>query len=532
MSRKTLITLGLLFAVPLLGVTAIEGAWFMAAQQAQNKGVQIGARQGNPFSRTWSDLVRGPVHVERLQWTLSQPTQLQLSGVEIRIQTPAPETETASSDTALSPPQLPPWVTLNIQDLAIILDGEQVGESLSGTWTPAAATLSAVDGTQILLPGPAGQDLLAVTGVAIPLDGLTGWLEVTATQVGERFSVDLRSEDLVAQHPNLSKRPLSLPLLTASISGTLASKKADGSFVLGEMTGTVHADCTQDCVLRIVVPEQPAAQVLGVVAPLVPELQRATVLGELGGALTLNQDGSWSLDPHIGPLEVHGAVADLGSLRRGRFRYPVQSADGSMSTRTSGEGSADWVPLRQVSPHLRAAVLAAEDSAFASHNGIDPQNIRDAMADNQASGEIVRGGSTLTQQLAKNLFLDGERTMERKLREALLAVELDRELGKDRVLELYVNIVEWGPDVWGIGPASDLYFLRDASQLPPNEAAFLAALLPSPKRYYKSWYLGGRERRGTVQRILDNMYYGGALSKDDAKRWGKAPLRPIPPPGD
>jgi monofunctional biosynthetic peptidoglycan transglycosylase len=203
-----------------------------------------------------------------------------------------------------------------------------------------------------------------------------------------------------------------------------------------------------------------------------------------------------------------------------------------MSTRTSGEGSADWVPLRQVSPHLRAAVLAAEDSAFASHNGIDPQNIRDAMADNQASGEIVRGGSTLTQQLAKNLFLDGERTMERKLREALLAVELDRELGKDRVLELYVNIVEWGPDVWGIGPASDLYFLRDASQLPPNEAAFLAALLPSPKRYYKSWYLGGRERRGTVQRILDNMYYGGALSKDDAKRWGKAPLRPIPPPGD
>ncbi|MFT5587476.1 MAG: hypothetical protein ACI9VR_005086 [Cognaticolwellia sp.] len=532
MSRKPLTALGLLLAAPLAGVSAIEGAWFVAAQQAQAKGVEIGARQGNPFSRTWTDLTREPVHVDRLEWSLSKPTQLQLSGVEIRIQTPDSGTPSAPSDQSLAPPQLPSWVTLNIQDLALILDGEQVGERLSGTWTPTLASLSAADGTQVLLPGPTGQDMLVVTGLSIPLDGLSGWLEVTATQAGERLSMDLRSENLVAEHPNLSKRPLSLPLLTASISGTLASKQADGSFVLGGMTGTLHADCTQDCVVRVVVPDQPAAQVLSVVAPLVPELQRATVLGLLGGELTLNQDGSWVLDPHIGQLEVHGAVPDLGSLRRGRFRYRVRKADGSESTRTSGEGSRGWVPLRQVSPHLRAAVLAAEDSAFTSHNGIDPQNIRDALADNQEAGTVVRGGSTLTQQLAKNLFLDGERTMERKLREALLAVELDRELGKDRVLELYVNIVEWGPDVWGIGPASDLYFLRDASNLPPNEAAFLAALLPSPKRYYKSWYLGGRERRGTVQRILDNMYYGGALSKDDAKKWGKAPLRPIPPPGD
>ncbi len=530
MSRKSLTALGLILAVPLAGVLAIEGAWFLAAEQAQARGVEIGARQGSPFSRTWSDLVRGPVHVDLLQWQLSKPMELQLSGVQIRLESPETHTPSSSPGEALAPPQIPGWVTLNIQDVALILDGEQVGETLSGTWTPASASLSAVDGTQVLMPGPAGEDMLAVTGFAIPLEGLSGWLEITATQHGELLSAELRSEDLVAKHPKLSKRPLALPLLTASISGTLASKVAEGSFLLGEMTGTMHADCTQDCVLTISVPDQPAAQVLGVVAPLVPELQRATVIGELGGELILNQDGSWVLDPQIGQLEVHGAVPDLGSLRRGRFRYRVRKADGSQSTRTSGEGSRDWVPLRQVSPHLRAAVLAAEDSAFASHNGIDPQNIKDAIADNQEAGEIVRGGSTLTQQLAKNLFLDGERTMERKLREALLAVELDRELGKDRVLELYVNIVEWGPDVWGIGPASDLYFLRDPSKLPPNEAAFLAALLPSPRRYYKSWYLGGRERRGTVQRILDNMHYGGALSKEDAKKWGKAPLRPIPPP--
>lgn len=530
MSRKWLTGLGLLLALPLLGAAAIEGAWFYAGQQAQASGVSIGARQGSPLSRTWSDLVRGPVHIQALDWRLAQPTTLKLYGVEIRLQTPDGQSPASTPDAVLEPPQVPPWVTLEIQDLALILDGEQVGERLSGTWTPASASLGAVDGTQVLMPGPDGEDMLVVTGVAIPVDGVSGWLEVTATRSADLLQVDLRSEDIVLRHPNLSRRPLALPLFTATLSGVLSTKSARGSFVLGQMHGLVQANCIADCVVQISVPDQPAAQVLGVLAPMVPELQRATVTGLLGADLTVHQDGSWVLDPHIGDLQVHGAVPDLGSLRRGRFRYRVRRSDGSEAIRTSGEGTRDWVPLRRVSPHLRAAVLAAEDSAFTQHNGIDADNIRDALADNQEAGEIVRGGSTLTQQLAKNLYLDGERTLERKLREAVLALELDRELGKDRVLELYVNVVEWGPDLYGIGPASELYFLRDPNRLPPNEAAFLAALLPSPRRYYRSWYVGGRERRGAVQRILDNMHYGGALSKEEAQRWGREALRPIPPP--
>ena len=198
--------------------------------------------------------------------------------------------------------------------------------------------------------------------------------------------------------------------------------------------------------------------------------------------------------------------------------------------RASGEGTPDWTPLREASDHLPAAIIAAEDSAFLRHPGYDLQAIEAAIAENQQAGGVVRGASTLTQQLAKNLFLDGERTVERKLRELLLAAELDRALGKDRVMELYINVVEWGPEIWGVQQACDAYFARRPATLPANEAAFLAAILPAPRDFYERWYLKGRAGSFKIDWVLTNMADGKHFSHARARREKARPLRFVPPP--
>ena len=128
-----------------------------------------------------------------------------------------------------------------------------------------------------------------------------------------------------------------------------------------------------------------------------------------------------------------------------------------------------------------------------------------AQDDNTKAGDVVRGGSTLTQQLAKNLFLRGDRTYARKLQELLYAVELERELGKPRILELYLNVVEWGPDLVGAKEAAEAYFLKEPKGLLPEEAAFLASILRSPRGSWAREYRDGRVNGRRLAWILDNM---------------------------
>ena len=141
----------------------------------------------------------------------------------------------------------------------------------------------------------------------------------------------------------------------------------------------------------------------------------------------------------------------------------------------------------------------------------------------------LRGASTITQQLAKNLFLDGRRTLRRKLRELVYAVELERALGKRRILELYLNVVEFGPEIYGVRAAADRYFLKRPERLSAREAAFLAAILPSPRTSYERAYLGGRVPDRRIDAILDNMARLGSLRPEEVEAAKRAPLRFVPP---
>ncbi len=163
-----------------------------------------------------------------------------------------------------------------------------------------------------------------------------------------------------------------------------------------------------------------------------------------------------------------------------------------------------WMPLSRISPHLRHAVVAAEDASFFSHEGFDWEGIRDAALHNLEAGEMKRGGSTITQQLAKNLYLSSERSLLRKAREALITRSLERHLTKKRILELYLNVAEWGKGVYGAEAAARHHFRKSSRDLTADEAAWLAAILPSPRRYdplRKTTFLTHRHDR--IRRWID-----------------------------
>ena len=150
----------------------------------------------------------------------------------------------------------------------------------------------------------------------------------------------------------------------------------------------------------------------------------------------------------------------------------------------SGPGSADWVPMDAISPFMETAVQVCEDGHFMRHRGFDFEAIQNSIKDNLIKGRFVRGGSTISMQLAKNLYLRKEKTLGRKLQEAVLTQLLEQELSKRELLELYLNVIEYAPGVYGIGPAAHHYFAKRPSDLSLGQALYIASILPNPERQH------------------------------------------------
>jgi monofunctional biosynthetic peptidoglycan transglycosylase len=140
-----------------------------------------------------------------------------------------------------------------------------------------------------------------------------------------------------------------------------------------------------------------------------------------------------------------------------------------------------WVGYAHISSQLKRAVLVAEDSAFWQHDGVDYEQLKESMEVNLERGEFVRGASTITQQLAKNLYLSPSKNPVRKLREFVIARRLEAELSKQRILELYLNLIEWGDGIWGAEAAARSYFRKSAAELNAQESALLAAAIVNPR---------------------------------------------------
>lgn len=292
--------------------------------------------------------------------------------------------------------------------------------------------------------------------------------------------------DVVASADNIDASRL-FQSLPAEMTGVAAESEMDGFFGV-EIVLAGHSAYPESLVLNV----------------------------DLGGDVDVIKDASW--------LE-NGKVFDQGRV------ILVDGSDGSQSA----EVHAQWQPLGELPDYIPAAVLAAEDTAFFEHDGLDWQGLRMAMVENIEERALVRGGSTITQQVAKNIFLTHDRTLFRKLQESFLAWRVEETLSKEEILELYLNIVEWGPDIRGLAAAAEYYFDTSAEDLEPLEIVALASILPSPHRFggaLKAGYLPS-SREDKMRRVLENMrfleqlsweQYYAAIEQLDQQRLGRLAL--------
>ncbi len=176
----------------------------------------------------------------------------------------------------------------------------------------------------------------------------------------------------------------------------------------------------------------------------------------------------------------------------------------------------NYVPLRNISNYLQRTIILTEDSAFYTHHGFDSEGIEHCLEKMKEKGHIVCGGSTISQQLAKNMFLSKNKNFVRKGIEALITVKLENTLNKKEILEKYLNVVQFGKNIYGIKPAAAFYFKKSATDLDPVESAFLAMILPNPEKYSQSYFRKDLTKfaRQRLSQIINNMYKYKSLNEE------------------
>ncbi len=200
----------------------------------------------------------------------------------------------------------------------------------------------------------------------------------------------------------------------------------------------------------------------------------------------------------------------------------IYDIKGRLLDRLHGEANREIVSLEQISPELKRAVIAIEDSSFYDHKGINPYSIGRAIKANYEKGGVAEGASTITMQLVKNLFLTRERTLTRKLAEAILAVRVEQVFSKEAILEMYLNNIYWGHNNYGVQTAAETYFNKDASELTLSEAAMMAGLIQAPEQYSPFLNYPATKKRQAL--VLNRMATLGWISPEEAEAAKKAPL--------
>lgn len=267
---------------------------------------------------------------------------------------------------------------------------------------------------------------------------------------------------------------------------------------------------------------------------LLPELQRMRLAGWFSLRLHAEADFKYLTTSSVtltGAVDrSHCRVISLpweisASRLSGPFGYEFVDAGHHLGFEV-GPDNPDFVPLDQVSPYVVRAVLTTEDSRFFYHHGFIPREFQSALARNLIARRFVFGASSITMQMVKNVLLGRRKTLARKLQELVLTWYLERHLSKERILEIYLNIIELGPGIYGIGRAAWHFFGKDASALEPQEAAYLASILPSPKRRYRAFCRQrvSRRWRAWVDRILRIMHKRHRLTDEELARALATPI--------
>ncbi|HQR31036.1 MAG TPA: biosynthetic peptidoglycan transglycosylase, partial [Anaeromyxobacteraceae bacterium] len=362
---------------------------------------------------------------------------------------------------------------------------------------------------------------------------------------GAEADVDLRATDLAVDGPRAGPSPLGP--LSAGLSGRVTWNGRDrrvalawGRFTLGD-DGRVAAEGTASLVLRGDRPFSVSLRARDVPwralvdalpedlgpPPTAPPVSGAlSARASVTGALDRREQWDVQVDLDLDDLRRAARAAGPGWLSGGFEWTPIDPAPGEPRRRIAvGPGNPDFVPYAEIPPALVRAVTASEDAGFFGHRGFDFREIANAVADRSR----VRGASTISQQLAKNLFLSPERTFARKVREALGTIALEATLPKARLLEIYLNIAEWGPGVYGVGEAARFWFGKDVRDLTVRESAFLATVIPSPRRFHARLVKQGVTPwwNARIDDVLGKMRVQGQLTDAQLEAALAEPIAPL-----
>jgi hypothetical protein len=397
---------------------------------------------------------------------------------------------------------------------------------------------------------------------------VNGALDVSWAEGAVRFGGDLKVAGLSLHHPGLASDPLRDMDLELAVQGTafpdrrrvaldkLAGRvgklagKVSGFVELAPGAFTFHDGSKLGFLPRIElaldVPKLPCAQALGSLpAAFVPKLQGFELTGAFGAEISTRVDYAdlealelhgkigidgckvtkappgvkavLSGDSIVHTVEIPPAPSTVARGAAGARGPPPARGDNEELEFIVGPENPDFVPYDKISPHLISSILTTEDNGFFKHRGWVSSEFKNALRRNLQRGGFRGGASSITMQMVKNVLLGQEKTLSRKLQELFLVWYLEKEVPKERILELYFNAIEFGPRIYGIGLAARHYFAKPAAELTPLEGAFFSSILPSPKRRYIQYCHGTLHPPWDkyVRRILAKAHERGRVSDED-----------------
>ena len=407
----------------------------------------------------------------------------------------------------------------------------------------------------------AGGGVVEVNGVRMPLAPLAAfapaWVRLVgahatgsarfarATDGGIAVTADLTLAGAALSHPKIALEPVALD--GRAVLDAHAVRGGDGTalsidsarFETAGITVTAGGTATlsggdvafRRAELALHLPTTPCMSVLRAI----PEPARRRLAGLAAtGSMKADLDVAFDrADPEATELAIDVDVSRCKVTREADAADPIAllepfaHAFPDGSTATIGPGRPDYARIDTIPAVVTGAFVAAEDARFWTHAGFDPRQIEASLAVDISQGELLRGGSTITQQLAKNVFLEPDRTFARKLEEAVLAWRLESRLSKREILEVYLNIIELGDGVFGLHDAARYWFDKSVRQLSVREVAFLAALTPAPRTISRRVRATGKVDKATNRRIdivLRHMKRGSVISPASYARAKAAPL--------
>jgi membrane carboxypeptidase/penicillin-binding protein PbpC len=287
---------------------------------------------------------------------------------------------------------------------------------------------------------------------------------------------------------------------------------------------------------HLLVDAVPCQAALAAIPPeLAPNLQGFKLQGTFKSELSIDIDpdalDKMELSSKIGidacnVLQAPSGVA--GDKLRATFDHAVEVEPGSWLAFSVGPENPEWIPYAEISPHLINSIMTTEDSTFLQHKGFIGREFKSALRTNLEHGAFRLGASSITMQLVKNVLLSREKTLSRKLQELFLTWYVEHNLSKTRILEIYFNVIEYGPGIYGIGRAAKHYFGKLPRELSPREASFFSSILPSPKRRYVHYCKGpelDQKWEQYLNRILRRMHERGRLTDEEFDKAIASPLR-------